>query len=93
MIHIIKDYYIDSDPHNFILCKWSGKRDKKGNPVIKNQQYYSTWEGMTRGLETSLMREALGEASCLGHLESICTGLRYELQQCMETAFSGLQEG
>lgn len=91
MIKIIKDYYLDSDEHNYILVKWAGNRDKNGKLIINSRHYYSTWGGLTNGLETALLREAIQAASTLGQLESLCMSLRHELQDCLSRAFTGAQ--
>ena len=93
MIHIIRDYYIDSDANCFVLAKWDGRRFDDGTPAPYTKLYYNSWENLTKGLESALIQEAIGEASCLGHLQSICEGMGYELQETMSKAFSGLQEG
>ena len=89
MIHIIKDYYIDSDANYFVLAKWDGRRFDDGTPAPYTKLYYNSWENLTKGLESALIQEAIGEASCLGHLESICTGLRYDYSNAWKQPSAG----
>ena len=43
MIHLEDDWYIELDPHCYILQKFMGE-DKKGNPIYRNQTYHGTLE-------------------------------------------------
>ena len=45
-IHIEKDWYLDMDNYQFILNKYSGKFDAKGNETYTSLGFFSSIEGV-----------------------------------------------
>ena len=70
MIHLIEDYYLDSDDRNFILFLKKGERtDKNGKELYVGEYfYYSDLQQLLTGLYKRLQRSQIKWSNSLEEL-------------------------
>lgn len=59
MIHLIDQYYLDSDGNSLILKKKTNSVDKNGEVVFNSEGYYVTVEGVLKSLRRTYQRRII----------------------------------
>ena len=85
MIHIVNDYYLDSDENCFLLHKWNGKcrTMKNGSTCMDNPKttYYSKLSDLIASLANKLMRENARKCTSLEELKAALDELMVFLRE------------